>query len=43
MKNHRFKTVAKSGKKARRGGTKKIRVGSRNPGATRTGSIRHPF
>lgn len=43
-KNHRFKSVQKGGRKGtKHGQTKGIRVGSRNPGATKIGSIRHPF
>jgi hypothetical protein len=43
MKNHRFKSITKGGRKGRRGQQKKIRVGSRTPGSTGIGSIRHPY
>lgn len=42
-RNYRFYSILKGGKKGKRGQTKAIRVGSRSPGATKIGSIRHPF
>lgn len=43
-KNHRFKSIVKGGRKgSRHGQTKSVRVGSRSPGATGIGSIRHPY
>lgn len=43
LKNHRFHSVVKGGRKGRKGQLKKIRVGSRTPGSTGIGSIRHPY
>lgn len=40
---HTFKSNLKGGRKGRRGQTKMIRTGSRTPGSTGIGSIRHPF
>lgn len=43
MKNHRFVTIKKGGRKTRKGQTKRVRAGSRTPGSTGIGSIRHPY
>ena len=48
MKQHRFKSNLKGGRKGRKGQTKSIRFGSRHPGggigkALKQGSIHHPF
>jgi hypothetical protein len=42
--NHRFRRIPKGGAKGRKGQTKAVRQGARNPGAsTGHGSIRRPF
>lgn len=47
MKTHRFKRVVKGGSKGRKGQTKMVRVGARNPGQPKGkgmhGSIRNPY
>lgn len=44
MKGHRFYTILKGGRKGRKGQTKAVRRGSRNPGAsTGHGSVRRPY